>query len=117
MEECKSVDEFDEGPRAGGLPHIRYLIVRQRYLLLEKAQQLYREGYFELEDFENSVCHGEVVKTERDEMRDCKGHKKYVIIGPDTHGYDFYSVGKIKSESGECVYVVLTAHPAGVNYD
>jgi hypothetical protein len=117
MDECKTIDNLRRCRRTGGLTFIRYLVVKRRYVFLGKPQELYEEGYFELEDFENSVCCGAVVKRERDEMKQCVGNRKYVIVGPDTHGYDFYSVGKIVSESGEYTYVVLTAHGAGANYD
>jgi hypothetical protein len=109
-DECKEVDEFVAGTTAGGLPHIKFLVARKRYVLSSKAYGLLAEGYYELEDLENSICCGTVRKTQKDEREDCLGNKKYVIVGPDTHGYEFYSVGKIKIAADGHTYYVITAH-------
>jgi len=109
-EECKEVDGSLTGTRTGGLPHIKFLVARKRYVLSSKAYSLLADGYFELEDLENSICCGIVRKTQKDEQEDCVGNKKYVIVGPDTHGYEFYSVGKIKTAADGHTYYVITAH-------
>jgi len=109
--ECKSFDENGTAPKAGGLLYIRVLVRQKRYVLSSKAYMLHSEGYFELEDLENSICCGSVAKTEKDERSESLGNKKYVIVGPDMHGYDFYSVGKIKRSGGGHTYYLITAHP------
>lgn len=109
---CKDVDTSAPETMAGGLRHIRYLVAHKLYALSSKALSLIAEGYFELEDLENSICCGIVTKIQKDEQNDCLGRKKYVIIGPDTHGYDFYSVGKIKLSADGHTYYVITAHSA-----
>jgi hypothetical protein len=116
QEECQNVDTLSTDVKAGGLRRIRHLVAKGQYRLSVKAYHLQAEGHFELEDFENSIRCGKVQKTEKDEMKDCIGNKKYVIVGPDSHGYEFYSVGKIKLCSDGHVYYVITAHPEGANY-
>lgn len=111
------MDDVPRSVRSGGFALIRYLVAHQRYLFSEKAWELHSEGYFELEDFECSIVNGKVEKTELDEFQDSVGNKKYIILGPDTCGYLFYSVGKIQSFDGARVYVVITAHHAEANYD
>jgi len=81
------------------------------------VRELQSEGYFELEDLEHSIIHGTVEKTESDEFQDSVGNKKYIIIGPDTCGYLFYSVGRIQNFDGSRMYVVITAHHSEANYD
>jgi hypothetical protein len=90
--------------RSGGFPLIRELVGSGRYKLTEKAYELHSQGCFELEDLENSILCGAVVKTECDELNDSVGNKKYTIIGPDIAGYDFYSVGKIQRLEGSRLY-------------
>lgn len=103
--------------RSGGLPLIRYLVAEQKYLVSQKVLDLIGEGYFELEDLENSILKGDVEKTEHDEYENSVGNKKYVIIGPDTCGALFYTVGKIVRLSGSRIYLVLTAHHSETNYE
>jgi hypothetical protein len=103
--------------RAGGFPEIRELIGAQRYLLTEKAYDLLSQGYFELEDLEHSIEHGTLIKTEKDEIEDSIGNKKYTIIGPDTAGYPFYTVGKIQKVGRSKKYLVITAHEAEATYE
>jgi hypothetical protein len=111
------MDELPREVQSGGLPLIRYLVADERYLLSEKVLELLSDGYFELEDVECSIVNGTVDKTECDEFQDSVGNKKYIIIGPDTCGYLFYTVGKIQSLDGSRIYLVITAHHAEANYD
>src|SRR5713226_6390952 len=114
---CQLMDAIPRGARSGGFPLIRYLVAKGRYLLSEKVLEFLSEGYFELEDLECSIINGTVEKTESDEFQDSVGNKKYIILGPDTCGYLFYSVGKIQSLDGSRTYVVITGHHAEANYD
>ena len=111
-DERKDVDEKVAARAAGGILYIRHLVTQKRYALSSKAYDLLADGYFELEDLENSICCGTVQKTQNDEQKNCVGNKKYVIVGPDTHGYEFYSVGKIKISADGHMYYVITAHLA-----
>ncbi len=103
--------------RSGGFPLVRELVANGRYLLTEKVYDLLSQGCFELEDLEHSIVHGTVMKTERDELENSIGNKKYTIIGPDICGYPFYTVGKIQKLSGSRIYLVITAHEAEANYE
>jgi hypothetical protein len=103
--------------KSGGFPLIRELVALREYLLTEKAYELLSQGYFELEDLEHSIVKGKLIKTEADELHDCIGNKKYIVIGPDTGGYDFYTVGKLQILEGSRVYLVITAHHAEANYE
>ncbi len=111
------MDKCPRGVQSGGLRLVRYLVADHRYLLSDKAFELLSDGYFELEDLECSIENGTLEKTECDELQDSLGNKKYIIIGPDTCGYLFYSVGKIQSLKGRRIYLVITAHHAEANYD
>lgn len=82
-EECLIVDATPRSVRSGGYRLIRYLIIRQQYLVSAKVLDLLSEGYFELDDLECSIVNGNVEKTELDELKDSVGNKKYIIIGPD----------------------------------
>ena len=88
-----------------------------QYLLTEKAYELLSQGNFELEDLEHSIVNGRVIKTEADELSDSIGNKKYIVIGPDISGYDFYTVGKLQKLEGSRIYLVITAHHAEANYE
>lgn len=98
----------------GGMGAIRSLVKRRDYDWSVKVNQLIKDGWFSQDDLEQCVLTGYVRKTERDEMKDCVGNKKYTIIGKDSHGYPFYTVGKIKrSEEGKLRYLFITAHQYG----
>lgn len=50
--------------------------------------------------------------TERDEFGQAVHRMKYVILGRDTHGRPFYTVGKVlRGPSGQ-FYFYITAHQA-----
>jgi hypothetical protein len=106
-----------EEPRCGGLRLIRYLIRAGLYDVGEKVYRFIEEGVFTLEDVESAICTGCVQKTERDEFLQAVGKKKYVIVGYDTNGYGFYTVGKIMSSDEGRRYYFITAHGEGDDYD
>jgi hypothetical protein len=103
--------------KSGGLPLIRELVALRQYLLSEKAYDILSQGYFELEDLEHSIVNGRIIKTEADELNDSIGNKKYIVIGPDICGYEFYTVGKLQKLDGSRIYLVITAHHAEANYE
>jgi hypothetical protein len=111
------MDRPPRGIRGGGLSLIRYLVATSRYRLSEKAYELLSQGFFELEDLERAIECGTVYKTEKDELKNSVGNKKYIIIGHDTSGYLFYTCGKILKLDGEQEYFVITAHGEDANYD
>lgn len=110
------MDKLPRSVQSGGFPLIRWLVAKQKYLLSQKVLELLSEGDFELEDLEHSIVNGNVEKTERDELQDSIGNKKYIVVGPDTCGYLFYSVGKLQNLGGSRIYIVITAHHAEANY-
>jgi hypothetical protein len=106
-----------EKPGGGGLPLILYLVRAELYDVSSKVYRAIEEGRFTPEDVENAIFTGHVQKTERDELGQAVGNKKYVIVGYDTCGYAFYTVGKIMvSDNGE-FYYFITAHGEGDDYD
>ena len=66
-DECKELDENLDAIKVGGLLYIRMLVTQKRYALSSKAYRLHADGYYELEDLENSICCGSVQKTQKDE--------------------------------------------------
>ncbi len=99
-------------PRAGGIQLIRWLVGQGTYDWSEKVQTLIQDGWFEPEDLEVCVATGTVTKTQKDELRDSVGEKKYVILGRDRSGYSLYTVGKIKRGPAGRLYFFITAHGA-----
>jgi len=106
-----------QGPKSGGIRHIRILVAGGRYELSEKVFGLLADGYFELEDIESSIRTGRVLKSQKDELAASVGCKKYVITGTDTCGYGFYTVGKIMKSSDGYYYFFITAHDQEANYE
>ena len=115
-EECKTIDDDQEEAKSGGLAHIRALIEKTRFLLSRKSQDAHADGLFEIRDIAACISTGYVHKVERDQLKDCVGNKKYVIIGLDTNGYMFYTVGKIIRTDSGYAYLIITARPAEANY-
>lgn len=106
-----------EEPRCGGLRLIRYLVKTGLYDVGQKVYHFIEEGMFTLEDVESAICTGYVQKTEQDELFQAVGKKKYVIVGRDTNGYGFYTVGKIMPSDEGRRYYLITAHGEGDDYD
>jgi len=104
-------------PRGGGLPLIRYLVRSGCYEIGQKVLAFIEDGMFTLDDVECSIRTGEIRKRERDELGQAVGNKKYVIVGPDTQGYAFYTAGKILRSSEGNLYYIITAHSEGADYD
>lgn len=106
-----------EEPRCGGLRLVRFLVRTERYEMERKVYQFIEDGLFTLEDIESAICTGYVHKTERDELLQAVGKKKYVILGRDMQGYGFYTVGKIMVSDEGKYYYIITAHSEGDDYD
>lgn len=93
----------------GGLELIKTLVSRKKYRFSEKIELRLEEGFYALEDIEHCICNGCVYKTEKDEFKNSVGNKKYVIVGRDSHGYAFYTVGKIIKPEQDKLYFLITA--------
>ena len=58
------------------------------------------------------MASGAVTKTTRDRLRNAVGNNVYTIVGRDTRGQLFYTVGKMVRENGSISFFI-TAHEAG----
>lgn len=97
---------------SGGLDCIQKLVINWDYSISEKVKDALDSGFFTLEDIETSILTGYVHKRTNDRLKQSIGNKVYHIIGRDTHGYEFYTQGKIiQSEEGK-IYFFITAHPS-----
>jgi len=98
--------------RRGGLSLIQNLVRQGRYDWSNKVDQLINAGWFDEEDLEECILTGVVQKTEKDLFKNSVGNKIYVVIGRDTHGNPFYTVGKILKANDGNFYFFITTHEA-----
>jgi len=89
--------------------NIKKLIENDQVFFSWKAETLLENGYYEYEDFVNSILFGDVKKKEKDEKKQSK--YKYTIIGPALDGQMIYSCGKIIERDDKHFYVI-TFHEA-----
>lgn len=95
------------------LVEIKRWVAGGRYRYSHKVRAFIEEGFFDEEDLVHGVLSAtKVRKKERDELRQAEHGMKYVIVGRDTHGRSFHTVGKILSGSQERLYFYITAHQA-----
>ncbi len=93
------------------LAQIQKLIAQNRYDYTGKIRALIEEGYFEELDLKTCILTAtRISKRERDELGQAVGGMKYVIIGKDTHGRDFYTAGKVLRDYAGHYYFFITAH-------
>ncbi len=60
-----------------------------------------------VEDIEDSILSGSIVKSERDEVGVSVDGKKYTILGQTRDGLSLYTVGKIvRDDEGELYFVI-----------
>jgi hypothetical protein len=95
------------------LEAIQRLVAQRRYRYSEKVRNLIEEGFFDEEDLVHCVLSATTIhKRERDELKQAVHGMKYVILGRDTYGRPFYTVGKgMQSPRGQ-FYFYITAHQA-----
>ena len=95
------------------LEEIKQLIAEGQYRFSGKVQSFMEEGFFDGEDLRRCILSADRIhKKERDEKRQDVHGMKYVIIGRDTHGRLFYTVGKVRSAENGRFYFYITAHQA-----
>jgi len=95
------------------LEEIKCLVVAGQYRFSGKVLELLTEGHYELEDLVHCILSAtEIYKTERDERRESVHGMKYTILGCDTYGLAFYTVGKVVKASDGRYYFFITAHAA-----
>lgn len=98
--------------QAGGLWLIQALVREDHYDWSQHVNERIEDGQFDQADLEACVASGSVTKTTRDRLRHAVGNKVYTIVGRDTRGQPFYTVGKIVRDNGS-IYFFITAHEAG----
>jgi hypothetical protein len=95
------------------LGQIKDLVARDQYRLARKVREAIEEGFFDDEDLVHSILSAtKIHKEERDELGEALHGMKYVILGRDTHGCLFYTVGKVIPEPDRRFYFFITAHQA-----
>lgn len=93
------------------LGEIQQLVARRRYRYSRKVRDFIEDGYFDEEDLVHCILSATTIhKRERDELGQAVHRMKYVILGRDTHGRPFYTVGKVLRGSTGQFYFYLTAH-------
>lgn len=92
------------------LKEIKILVAKKLYRYSRKVQDTIEEGFFDLEDLEHCILSAtRIQKKEKDELKEAVHGMKYVILGKDTHGRPFYTVGKVIKREGK-LYFFISAH-------
>lgn len=95
------------------LADIKQLVAQGRYRYSRKVQDFIEDGFFDVEDVVHCILSAaKIYKQERDELRQAVHGMKYVILGRDTHGRPFYTVGKVLQRPEGQFYFYITAHQA-----
>jgi len=93
------------------LADIKQLVAQRQYDYSEKVRDFIEEGFFEEEDLEHCILSAaKIHKQERDELGQAVYGMKYVILGRDTHGRPFYTVGKVMQGPEGQFFYFITAH-------
>jgi len=95
------------------LADIKQLVAQGRYRYSRKVQDFIEDGFFDVEDLVHCILSAtKIHKRERDELGQAVHGMKYVILGRDTHGRLFYTVGKVVQGPEGQLYFYITAHQA-----
>lgn len=95
------------------LEEIQQLVARRQYQYSRKVLDFLEEGFFDEEDLVHCILSAtNIYKQERDERRQGVHGMKYTILGRDTHGRPFYTVGKVRQRDQGRFYFYITAHQA-----
>jgi hypothetical protein len=95
------------------LAEIKQLVAQRRYHYSRKVRGFIEEGFFDEVDLVHCILSAtRIHKRERDELGQAVHGMKYVILGRDTHGRPFYTVGKGIAGAGGQLYFYITAHQA-----
>jgi hypothetical protein len=98
------------------LVQIRLLVARGAYHYGEKVRECIEEGFFDEEDLVHCILSAtRIHKKEKDELGQAVHGMKYVILGRDTHGRLFYTVGKVIPGPKGKLYFFISAHQADEN--
>ncbi len=95
------------------LAEIKHLVAEERHQYSQKVQEFIEDGFFERDDLVCCILSAKSIKkTEKDELEQAVDGMKHTILGRDTYGRPFSTVGKvIKGKSGR-FYFYITAHQA-----
>jgi hypothetical protein len=95
------------------LKDIQLLILKKEYGYSNHVRERIEAGEFEEDDIEACLLTAhDFTKKMRDEFRQSVDGMKYVIIGKDRFGNDFYTVGKVMKDFTGRFYYYITAHQA-----
>ena len=95
------------------LEEIKVLVAQGSYHYSKKVREAIEEGFFEEEDMVQCILSATGIhKKEKDELSQAVHGMKYVILGKDTHGQPFYTVGKVIQAPGGKLYFYISAHQA-----
>jgi hypothetical protein len=95
------------------LEEIKFLVAQKSYRYSRKVQDAIEEGFFDLGDLEQCILSAtRIQKKEKDELKEAVHGTKYMILGRDTHGRPFYTVGKVVKGAGGRLYFFISAHTA-----
>jgi hypothetical protein len=91
---------------------IKALVSEGRYQYSAKVQEFIENGFFELEDLERCILSSRnIQKVEADDLGVSVDGNKYTVVGLDTHGFSFYTCGKIiRVPDDDKLYFFITAH-------
>ena len=95
------------------LEEIKLFVAQGAYRYGAKVRECIEEGFFDEEDLVHCILSAtRIRKKEKDELGQAVHGMKYVILGRDTHGRPFYTVGKgILGAQGK-LYFFISAHQA-----
>jgi hypothetical protein len=95
------------------LREIQRLVDHGQYRYSRKVEELIEDGYIDEDDLEHCILSAQrIAKRQRDELGQAIDGMKYVILGRDTHGRPFYTVGKMLRAPRGRLYFFITAHQA-----
>lgn len=98
------------------LDEIKRLVAEGSYHYGKKVREAIEEGFFDEEDLVHCILSATGIhKKEKDELKQAIHGMKYVILGRDTHGRPFYTVGKVVQGAEGKLYYYISAHQA--DYD
>ena len=98
------------------LKDIKLLVEQGFYHYSKKVREAIEEGFYDERDLESCILSAtKIHKKEKDELGQAVHGMKYIILGRDTHGHPFYTVGKVIQGAGGKLYYYISAHQA--DYD
>lgn len=95
------------------LKEIKKIVAEGSYDYSKKIRESIEEGFFDEKDLEHCIVSAaNIHKKEKDEFKQAVHGMKYVILGKDTHGQLFYTVGKVMHGPQGRFYYFITARQA-----